>query len=247
MNNLSGIVILTRQNEFIENLHAQLAQLNYRPVAVPASTVVVCAGTEHILQSASSYDDLIFVSRNAVRAALPHISIGLRQRLFAVGKESAREITRFAQRVHYPEQGNGARELLKMDVLQQISARKILILRGETGLDILAAELTRRGAEVDNVILYKTIEPMRSRDLLQQLLGQQEMIYAIFFHSGEAARRFVSWIPDNHTTVLAQTIAVAGSSRIQNILRETGWQSQIRVAQSPKNSHMLQALLAVDH
>lgn len=135
------------------------------------------------------FDLVIFISGPAVQFGMnwvenywPQLPIAITW--FAVGKATANRLREYNIDVLTPDREN-SEGLLKMDELQQVGGKKVLVVRGAEGREKLADTLRRRGAEVDYLETYRRErEPWTSSDLYKLL--EQYSIEIVMITSGAA-------------------------------------------------------------
>lgn len=238
------IILLTRQERYLGNMVSILERLDYQPLHLPTLEVEQFADDKSLakIQALASYTDVLFVSRNAVEFGMvlidQHSEMPKNMRALTVGAESAKQLYKFGVDAMFPEHGSGADALLAVSQLADLSNRRILIFRGEHGLDWPADEMRKRGAEVDNAVVYKQKIPQGSAQHLEQLLENHQTINGVFAHSAQSITNLFEIAGDN-VDRLCNSVLVAGSQRIADTARELGWSGDIRVAESPSNKHMM--------
>ena len=160
------MVLLTRPKGENESLRALLlghgVDILIRPL-IELSPVEVRTATKQLLMNIDQQDVIIFVSKNSVRYTLPLLEIYWPQwpvapTWLAVGSGTASELAVFGIRADYPPVA-GTEGLLELPVLRTVSGDKILIVRGVGGRELLANKLTRRGAEVTYLEVYRRSPP----------------------------------------------------------------------------------------
>ena len=122
---------------------------------------------QRLARQISSYDILLFVSRNAVDGAFRYIDssrfkpglcfgvIGTATRL-ALSQQVANLGSCLLAGAPY-----NSETLLETHALQQVAGKRVLILRGQEGRSLLGDELEARGAEVDYCEVYRRELPVR--------------------------------------------------------------------------------------
>ena len=108
-----------------------------------------------IIGQLDSVDIVIFISANAVEQG----DVRVRQQrghwpahlqLAVVGRGSARALGHVGLKADIcPEHGFDSEALLALPLMHQVQGKRIVIFRGQGGRETLAAELRRRGAQVD--------------------------------------------------------------------------------------------------
>lgn len=238
------MVLLTRQHQYLGNTSAILQRLDFQPTHIPTLEIHANESTElnNILGNLGEYTDLLFVSRNSVEIALPMIQRngGMPDNIqvLAVGSETAKQLYYHDIDALFPNVGNGAEALLKVPQLADLSDRKILIIRGEKGLEWPAEEMRNRGADVQQAKCYAQSLPKMSLSQLSDALAQNDRLEGVFVHSTQSLQNLMDISGDNQGRILLATL-VAGSQRIAKRAEALGWIGEIRIAESPSNKHMM--------
>jgi uroporphyrinogen-III synthase len=159
-------VLVTRPKPQGEELCNKIREQGGQAVYFPVMDILPTENIEKIKQDIArlaEYDIVIFVSLHAVlhsqkliHALWPvfpsHIQV------MAIGKKTADALNFLHLPVHhYPSDNWNSEALLTSPGLLDVQGKKIAIIRGETGREVLAEELTRRGAHVDNMIAYRRV------------------------------------------------------------------------------------------
>jgi uroporphyrinogen-III synthase len=168
------------------------------------------------------FDQLIFVSANAVHffflALTNQQTLSDKTQVSAVGQQTAYQLEKFSVNASYPTMAD-SEHLLAMPHFQQVKNQHILIIKGVGGRPLLAQTLRQRGAQVQQVNVYKRCcpKPMNNLDELWQ--DQQETI--ILVTSTTAIDNLFHMMPDYHPQLL-QTTWLAHSKRIATYAMEKG-------------------------
>jgi len=188
-------VLVTRAAEQAGELSTELRKLGLDPVPVPSiavefepqrSDLDAAAGLLH------TYAWVVITSANGARAIL-----SAAERVFAplaaprwaaIGPATRETLEREGIEIDF-EPGRSTAISLAAEL--PLKDRDIvLVVRGDLGGDDLAVALRARGAEVDDVIAYRTGEaPEGSRSLLR--LSMDQPIAAVVFTSGSTVRGLV--------------------------------------------------------
>jgi uroporphyrinogen-III synthase len=163
---LSGLgVLITRPAGQAAGLQARLRELGAVPVLFPTLAILPPTDPEQLtrrLRELAAYDLVIFVSPTAVQyglAAIPTWPAGPRVAAVGQGSAAALRAGGVAQ-VLAPEQGADSEHLLALPELADLTGRRVLILRGEGGRELLAETLAARGAMVDYAACYRRALPI---------------------------------------------------------------------------------------
>lgn len=133
------------------------------------------ARTKRRILDLDRYDFLFFISSNAVRHGMALILDHWPQypahiRNFTVGPGTAKALEDLGLNAHYPREGMNSEALLALPELREASGKKALIVRGEGGRELLAAELRNRGAVVDYLEVYRRGLPAHEPEFLMDCL-----------------------------------------------------------------------------
>src|SRR5687768_2780505 len=137
---------LTRPSEQISELRLELESLGANVLSFPLLAIralTPAPAVKQRLMNLDQYDLVFFVSTNAAKIGLDVIA-GLWPQYpahilnFAVGPSTAAEIESRALPVCYPQDRMSSEAMLELPQLQNISGKKILIVRGVGGREILA-------------------------------------------------------------------------------------------------------------
>jgi len=125
-----------------------------------------------------SFDLIIFTSANAVRFGASLLAQKRDLTLAAIGPATARALNLAGYRVAVQPVGTTDSEgLLRHPRLEHLAGRRILLLKGSNGRQLLEQELTRRGAQVVQADLYQVVPATPSAATLAAVLER--------FRSGE--------------------------------------------------------------
>jgi len=111
-------------------------------------------------------------------------------------------------------------ELSQLDV----SEKRITIFRGEGGRELLADNLTSRGASVNYCEMYQRQHPEYSREQFEQALGQN--LTAILFASGETLENFNRHVERDGLQARVEGLPViVPSERIKDLAERNGFKN----------------------
>ena len=168
---LQGQLILnTRPLHQQAELSSLLEQEGAKILSFPVIDIVPPESSlaqHQLTRQISSYDMLLFVSRNAVDGAFRYIDSSRLKPGVCFGVIGAATRFALAERVAGLDScllagaPYNSETLLEADALQQVSGKRVLILRGQEGRNLLGDELAARGAEVDYCEVYRRELPAR--------------------------------------------------------------------------------------
>jgi uroporphyrinogen-III synthase len=162
---LGRAVLVTRPVHQAGKLVRLIAEAGGEAVRFPALAIEAptdSARVKDVLANLQSFDLAIFVSSNAVEHgfALMQGSWPPGVPVAAVGEGSATALRRHGIiSVIVPSLGADSESLLATPQLEELRGKRVLILRGEGGREVLAEELRRRGAEVSYAQCYRRVQP----------------------------------------------------------------------------------------
>ena len=173
-------VVITRPLAQAESLAQAVAALGRTPVLLPLLEIAPLAD-QSLLRAAladlADYALVAFVSPNAIDAAFAHVETWPRQVALAVLGEGSRA----ALARHGLDAGNAtilgpldptrsdSENLLASLDLAALAGKKILIVRGESGRELMADGFRAAGADVSVVPAYRRSVPALSPELAARL------------------------------------------------------------------------------
>src|SRR3954466_2941083 len=214
-------IVVTRSREQAAELIDMLEERGAE--AIPAHSIRIAAAEdpgplEEACQQAGSFNWIIFASANAVEYFMRGLLVrgDVRDlhgvRLCTVGPSTAARLQRYGVRVDLTPAEFRADALLDaLKAFGPLHGQRILIPRTNIARDRLAEELREAGAEVVDIIAYRTIpggiERSGEYDIYRLLLDRQ--IDAVTFASASAVRNFVSMIGEDQAADLLKSTVVA--------------------------------------
>lgn len=158
---LAGVgVLVTRPAGQAAALMHRLKQLGAEPLHFPALAIFPLRNDTLLatLASHDAFDLAIFVSPTAVEQGLAAFNQPWPARLTAagVGGGTARALKAAGvSQILQPQDGADSEHLLALPELQQLTGKRVLIVRGQGGRELLADTLAARGAEVHHAVCYR--------------------------------------------------------------------------------------------
>jgi uroporphyrinogen-III synthase len=180
-------VVITRPRAQAQALADNVAALGREAVLLPLLEIYPLAdqsALQGVLADLSGYALVAFVSPNAIDAAFAHITCWPQGVALAVLGETSRACLAS----HGIDDGNAtifspldparsdSEHLLRALQQDSLAGRRVLIVRGETGRELMADGLRAAGAEVTVVAAYRRQVPAMTPELdatLRRLLAQQ--------------------------------------------------------------------------
>jgi uroporphyrinogen-III synthase len=182
-------VVLTRPRELAEPFARLLERRGERAIVFPAIEIQPLAPPPTLARLAE-YDLVVFISPSAVRVAQRATPSWPPRRAAAIGAGTRRELERAgAQAVIAPAADADSEALLALPDVQDLSGKRVLIVRGEGGRALLAEALARRGAIVEHAVCYRRAQPATDAAPLVAAWRRGE-VHALVLSSAQALYNF---------------------------------------------------------
>lgn len=239
------MILVTRPSPEGEALTQLLNQANLPATHLPLFTILEgreLADLQAALNTLSSTDIIVIVSpqiTHMIKAKLPNIKFPTNVSYFAVGKKSAQLFEQFtACEVSFPikEDSEGLLELLANRALQN---RKVLILRGNSGRQLLGDTLAVRQAKVRFLECYLRQPIEYANDVLMTDIATQ----IILITSTENLFQLDKFCQATHKR---QAQLVVTSLRILEHAKRLGWQ-KIRLTDGANNQILFKTMTTLCH
>lgn len=185
-----------------------------------------------IVERLDEFDMVAFVSPNAIDALFSHIEhwpVGTTIAVMGQGSRSAlRKYGVTEQNANIISPSNllktDSETLLEELDFTRLEGRRVLIVRGDSGRELLADALRERGVLVENITAYKRTAPLFDNAKQQQLRLLSQQVAHWVITSSEALRNLLSW-----TNILSGDLGVAKMQRQHLIVPHA------RIAETAKN------------
>jgi len=177
-------VLVTRPGGAADPVVRTLEAAGYRVHAVPTVATQLLRFDRPDL---AGYDWVVVTSAAGV-AALAELPAG--PRWAAVGEATARALRAAGvEPALVPDEANG---LALANALPDVNSKRVLLVRAAAAESDLPKRLRERGAAVDELAAYRTVEgPASSTESLKSALGDADLA-AVVFASGSAVRGFLA-------------------------------------------------------
>lgn len=243
---LGGLnVLITRPEEQANALAEAIQQAHGRPIRFPAMEILGPPdkkAAKAALADLTGIDLLIFISANAVRYAFPLMpdNIPLNLSVAAIGQATANALDEIGlEPTLVPDQQLNSEGLLALTEMQQVTGKRITIVRGNGGREILKQTLEERDASVDYIEVYRRQIPKRNPANL--IANWPNMVDVVTISSGEILQNLMGMLGDSGTALLKTTPILVASPRIAEQAADSGFNS-IYVAESALDQDILRAL-----
>jgi uroporphyrinogen III methyltransferase/synthase len=233
-------IVVTRPREQAAELIDLLAELGAITIEAPAIRLVEpedYAALDEACGRAGEYDWIVFTSANGVDRFMARLMAGpgdVRDlkgvRLCAIGPATAEHLAKHGVKVDLmPREYRAEAVVDALRAWGDLSGVRVLLPRADIARELLAEELRRSGAEVDEVTAYRTVPVESERsdapDIYKMLLERQ--IDVVTFTSASTVKNFVRMLGGEVAADLLQHTVVAC---IGPVTAEAAEQYQIRTA-----------------
>jgi uroporphyrinogen-III synthase len=198
---LNGLgVAVTRPVAQAKKLNALLGEAGAAVIDFPLIEITALddyTDFTQVIHQLDDYDLMIFISSNAVQNAMPRIvarwpELPATLQFSAIGPVTAEELKGFGvKEVLTPIGRFDSESLLALPALQSMQGKKVMIVRGIGGREVLANTLKTRGASVTFAECYQRVNPQQDCLLLIEQT-KSEKCHAIVVTSSEAMRHLVA-------------------------------------------------------
>lgn len=231
MSNLS--VLLTRPAHQSELLASMITQAGAEAVLFPTLAITKIATVTP--DELSAFDIVIFLSANAVVVDQPKTNV------IAMGPGTEEALVRKKYtKVLLPEPPYNSESILAMPELQSLQSKKIAIIAGKGGLNLLQKSLAKLGAEVKKFEVYERSKPDSDPGVLDKFWPAKYRV--IVSTSGESVQNLIEMVPDAQHPILFATPLLVISQRVATLARSMAPFEQIFVADSAQDQAIFQAL-----
>ena len=234
-------VVLTRPQADSERLSEALQNEGFQTRVMPIITIEAIPTAEQAPAPSLSDDALcIFISANAVRFGLPQLGSALARdsdlTVIAVGNKTRDTLVAEGIQAQVPVRAD-SEGLLAMPALSTPDSRDVVIVKGEGGRELLASELTGRGARVTEWVCYRRCGPE------VDVSGLIEIRAGLIFQasSGEMVSRLSELLAGGGQADLFQSSIIVPSDRVARLATEIGWGQVIR-AEDASDDAFIRAL-----
>jgi len=197
---------------------------------------------EQVIADINSYDWILFISSNAVENSLPRLmkqGIPKQLKFAAIGPTTAKSLQAFSiDEVLIPQDRFDSESLLSLPAMHDMQGKKVMIVRGIGGRDVLANTLTERGAQITFAECYQRINPQTNCQVLEQAYNNGKL-HAIVVTSSEAMRYLLAMAGESDW--LKQITICVNHARVAEQPLEMGL--KVKVAKAPGDEAMLESMI----
>jgi len=247
------IIINTRPAMQAQELTSLLQDNKFNVVELPLIQIEETfsdLNSNNYYKQISDSDLLIFISANAVIYFFKYFELDKEIPVAVIGKSTAKVFEQFSGRQAdiLPEKGSDSESLLKHPSLNGISIhyKRILIVRGQGGRELLAQQLTQRQAQVNYLEVYKRNCPTYKETYLYNLwhnIWHKNAIGFMIITSTQSLKNLLKITNKQIYPLVLEKNLLVIHDRIREKARQYGFSGKILVSKNASNKAVLQALL----
>jgi uroporphyrinogen III methyltransferase/synthase len=214
-------IVVTRSREQAGELIEMLEERGAEAIQAPTIRIAPpedMDALERACLDAGAYTWIVFTSANAVESFMQQLlAVGdVRElkgvRLCAIGPSTAQRLSRYGLRIDLtPEEARSEAVLDALKTIGPIKGARFLLPRSDIAREVLADQLRDAGAEVSEVIAYRTLlaggERDSDQDIYRMLLDRQ--IDAVTFTSASTVKNFAKIFGEEQAADLLNSTVVA--------------------------------------
>jgi uroporphyrinogen-III synthase len=244
-------ILVTRPGGLSNYLQDSIANAYGKALHLPSMNIAPLEDALAAKQSLASLDDfdiLIFVSRNAVKYASQIVADKFRhiqaKTIIAIGSGTHDELLRVGfTDVVFTDSNTGSDALLDIHELGSVSVtgKKVLIIRGVGGRELLRDKLLERGAEVQYAELYRRIKPDVEATTISKI-WLEEKPDVVLVTSAEGMRNLLEMTGGKERSLFLNTRLVVISPRLKTVAESAGFRAEIKVAAGYSDDDFMLAL-----
>ncbi|MEW8506594.1 MAG: uroporphyrinogen-III synthase [Candidatus Thiodiazotropha sp.] len=237
-------ILVTRASHQAEGLTQGIEAAAGRAIRFPALEIAASEQPQTAVELLRrSWDLIIFVSPNAVLHARKLLAGNrLRGVLGAVGEATAAALRHSGYSIDLiPGERFDSEGLLMLPQLQQMSGKRVLIVRGEGGRRVLGDSLRARGAEVGYAEVYRRRLPQA--DSAPLLARWRQQVDLVTVTSVEVMRNLITLLGEPGWPLLSRTPILVISERMRREAEKLGFCS-VMVAAGADDGAIMAAIQA---
>ncbi|MBA5764432.1 uroporphyrinogen-III synthase [Vibrio sp. 404] len=238
-------VLVTRPGEQGISLCRQLNQQGIKAINHPLIAIRAGEQLPSSTKMLPQADIIITVSQHTIEFTHQSLTIAnscwpKNATYLAVGQKTAQFLSKFTnQKVHYPEIGD-SENLLELPQLKNVSGKRIVILRGNGGRELIYDTLIARGAHVEYCEVYKR-ENLAFRSEIAVPFWQDSQVDQLIITSSGQLSFFIDQIAPPYRNWIFKLALFVPSERIAIEARRVGFHTVVNTG-SASNKDLLAAL-----
>ena len=224
-------ILVTRTREQASALFEQLLALGAEPIEFPTIRIEPLAdpaALDSAVERLGQAGWVILTSANGVRAVFERLTaLGRDARAFAgarvaaIGPATAAALREYGIRPDFIPTAFTSEAIARELAPLVMPGQRVILLRADIAPRILADQLARSGAEVENVAAYRTLPDLTGRDQILRAL-EHEQIDVVTFTSSSTVGNLVDGLGPAHTNLLERPLLACIGPVTSATARELG-------------------------
>ena len=220
-------VVVTRRVEQAKEFSDVLQQNGANVLLFPAVEIVEPASwneCDTALEHVSGYSGIVFTSRNSVKYFFHRVINRKKEQdvrkcpLYAVGDKTKNAIDEFGFQTEELPGHFSAESLARMLTNGSVTGKKYLFPKGNLARNEIVDILTGHGARVDDVVVYRTLEPLMDEDRKRMISKIKTQADLITFFSPSSVVHFLRSF--DRSDLRTKHIAVFGATTLDAAQQE---------------------------
>ncbi|HYF98229.1 MAG TPA: uroporphyrinogen-III synthase [Coxiellaceae bacterium] len=244
MNKLSHYTILnTRPAAQAESLNHLLHAEGAKVINFPTIEITEPDDTKpaiDLLAQLNQFDYAIFVSANAVNF-VKHYWQEAKAQVIAIGSGTADALKKAGIKIDFIPSDFSSEGLLRLDALQRIAGKRIIIFCGQNARQLLKENLSLRGATVSECICYQRKPPKINSLELSHLINAN--INLVISTSHESLHNLYTILSSTACDWLLAIPLLVINSNMLITAQQLGFKKPIILAQNASNAAIVAALI----
>jgi uroporphyrinogen III methyltransferase/synthase len=211
-------IIVTRARQQASELVGQLSDLGAECLEYPTIRIIAPKDPEPLQQAVKNlptYDWIVFTSVNGVVHFFEHLFAAgkdvralSKMQTAAIGPATAAQLRKFGLHSDIVPEAYRAESVVEAFKEMNLKGKKIMLPRAREARPILPVELTKMGAQVDEIPAYETLKVTENAgDLTKQL--EEKRVDLITFTSSSTVKNFKALLPADNFKKLMQGVVIA--------------------------------------
>ncbi|MDD3764432.1 MAG: uroporphyrinogen-III synthase [Nevskiales bacterium] len=181
----------------------------------------------------------IFTSVNAVRFARQLDQGVWPGDCIAVGKATAAALAQLGVTAVAPDDAQTSEGVLRLPLLDDVSGRRILLVTGEGGRQLMQSTLAARGARVERVEVYRRVDLPHDAEAVANAVAAADVA---LLTNGESLRRLAELMPSARRPALLDLQLVVPSRRVVEQAARLGFKRSPLVPEQVSDTAYLKCL-----
>lgn len=241
-------VLICRPEPFASELQALLKSRRINADIWPALQITPPSDQtfQHFCEQLAPGDKVIATSQFVVSQSLAQAPDNVLNTLghcdiFTVGAGTAKAFKKLGlQHIHHPKKAD-SENLLALPELQKVQGKRVWLLRGQNGRELISEILHQRGAEVRSVCCY---ERHYNTDQPTLLAALQQPLALILLTSIDSLRAFWAQVPEKLRSHVVKIPITVMSPRMRGLANELGFATIMEL--NTADNHALAAWIEGD-